>query len=362
MSTIEDETRRLSRFVANLLDMTKLEAGALEARQDWIDLPDAIRAAVRRARSVHPHAVFLQEFGNLAPLRGDASLVEQALFNILDNAAKFSGEGHVRVVANAAGDDAEIVVTDDGPGIHAADIDRIFIKFQRSAQGDRTVAGTGLGLAISRGMIEAMGGTVHAETPPDGRGARIVIRLPMEAGANRGSDAMNSGFRILAVDDEPQIQRFLKPSLTAAGYDVALASTGAQALRLFETLEPAIIILDLGLPDIDGKEVIRRVRETSDVPIIVLSARDREAEKIAALDLGADDYVNKPFGIGELLAHSGRSRARSVHLRPKRRHSNLGTFTSTRSPTASCGTVRRSASPPRNSNCWSASPATRAAS
>lgn len=113
---------------------------------------------------------------------------------------------------------------------------------------------------------------------------------------------MNSGFRILAVDDEPQIQRFLKPSLTAAGYDVALASTGAQALRLFETLEPAIIILDLGLPDIDGKEVIRRVRETSDVPIIVLSARDREAEKIAALDLGADDYVNKPFGIGELLA------------------------------------------------------------
>jgi two-component system KDP operon response regulator KdpE len=113
---------------------------------------------------------------------------------------------------------------------------------------------------------------------------------------------MNSAFRILAVDDEPQIQRFLKPSLTAAGYDVALASTGAQALRLFETLEPAIIILDLGLPDIDGKEVIRRVREMSDVPIIVLSARDREAEKIAALDLGADDYVNKPFGIGELLA------------------------------------------------------------
>lgn len=186
LSTIEDETRRLSRFVANLLDMTKLEAGALEARQDWIDLPDAIRAAVRRARSVHPHAAFLQEFGNLAPLRGDASLVEQALFNILDNAAKFSGEGHVRVVANAAGDDAEIVVTDDGPGIHAADIDRIFIKFQRSAQGDRTVAGTGLGLAISRGMIEAMGGTVHAETPPDGRGARIVIRLPMEAGATGG--------------------------------------------------------------------------------------------------------------------------------------------------------------------------------
>ncbi len=182
LSAIEDETRRLSRFVANLLDMTKLEAGALEARRDWIDLPDAIRAAVRRARSAHPNASFVQEFGELPLLRGDATLVEQALFNILDNAAKFSGAGAVRVEAKAAGAVAEIAVTDEGPGIAAADLERIFVKFQRSTQGDRTVAGTGLGLAISRGMIEAMGGTVHAEMPTEGRGARFVIRLPIETG------------------------------------------------------------------------------------------------------------------------------------------------------------------------------------
>ena len=146
-----------------------------------------------------------------------------------------------------------------------------------------------------------MGGTVHAETPPDGRGARIVIRLPMEAGATRvrrhefGFPNSRRGRRT----SDPAVPQ-AQPD--GCGLRCRLASTGAQALRLFETLEPAIIILDLGLPDIDGKEVIRRVRETSDVPIIVLSARDREAEKIAALDLGADDYVNKPFGIGELLA------------------------------------------------------------
>jgi two-component system, OmpR family, KDP operon response regulator KdpE len=107
---------------------------------------------------------------------------------------------------------------------------------------------------------------------------------------------------VLVVDDEAQIIRFLKPSLTAAGYRVETAATGTEALKLAATSAPSIIVLDLGLPDMDGKDVIRKLRKWSDVPILVLSARDREAEKIAALDLGADDYVNKPFGIGELMA------------------------------------------------------------
>lgn len=108
--------------------------------------------------------------------------------------------------------------------------------------------------------------------------------------------------RILVVDDEPQIQRFLKPSLTAAGYEVVEAGTGAEALKAVATQAPDLVILDLGLPDMDGKEVIASLRGWSDIPIVILSARDRESEKIAALDLGADDYVEKPFGIGELTA------------------------------------------------------------
>lgn len=107
---------------------------------------------------------------------------------------------------------------------------------------------------------------------------------------------------ILVVDDEPQIQRFLKPALMAAGYSVVEAATGAEALKAVATAAPDLIILDLGLPDMDGKEVIANLRGWSDIPIIILSARDRENEKIAALDLGADDYVEKPFGIGELTA------------------------------------------------------------
>ncbi|MBL0372306.1 response regulator [Rhizobium sp. KVB221] len=111
-----------------------------------------------------------------------------------------------------------------------------------------------------------------------------------------------SGHRVLIVDDEPQILRFLRPALDAAGYDVIEAETGAAAIRDVATKAPDIVILDLGLPDMDGKEVVTRLRAWTQIPIIILSARDRESEKIAALDIGADDYIEKPFGIGELTA------------------------------------------------------------
>jgi two-component system KDP operon response regulator KdpE len=113
---------------------------------------------------------------------------------------------------------------------------------------------------------------------------------------------MTASPRVLVIDDEPQILRFLRPALTAAGYDVLTAESGVEGLKLAATSAPDLIVLDLGLPDLDGKSVIEQLRTWSRTPVIVLSARDRESEKVAALDLGADDYVNKPFGIGELLA------------------------------------------------------------
>lgn len=108
--------------------------------------------------------------------------------------------------------------------------------------------------------------------------------------------------RLLLVDDEPQLLRVLKPTLTAAGYEVVTVGDGQGALAFMSGEGCDAIVLDLGLPDMDGKDVIKRVREWSEAPIIVLSARDLEQEKIEALDLGADDFVNKPFAVGELLA------------------------------------------------------------
>lgn len=108
--------------------------------------------------------------------------------------------------------------------------------------------------------------------------------------------------QVLVIDDEPQIHRFLSPALDAAGYEPRRADSGQEGLRAIALWNPDAVVLDLGLPDMDGKDVLRRAREFYQGPIIVLSARDREAEKIAALDLGANDYVEKPFGVGELLA------------------------------------------------------------
>ncbi|HTH17175.1 MAG TPA: response regulator transcription factor [Magnetospirillum sp.] len=123
--------------------------------------------------------------------------------------------------------------------------------------------------------------------------------------------------RILVIDDEPQIRKFMRISLTANGYEVIEAATAADGVAAARSQRPDLLVLDLGLPDMDGQEVISAVRETSDVPIIVLSVRAQEVDKVEALDRGANDYVVKPFGVAELMA-----RVRAV-LRQRAGRENL---------------------------------------
>lgn len=122
--------------------------------------------------------------------------------------------------------------------------------------------------------------------------------------------------RILVIDDEPQIRKFMRISLAANGYEVIEAENATQGIEAARSQSPDLLILDLGLPDLDGQEVISAVREESDVPIIILSVRAQELDKVEALDRGANDYVVKPFGVAELMA-----RVRAV-LRP---HAAKGT-------------------------------------
>ncbi len=122
-----------------------------------------------------------------------------------------------------------------------------------------------------------------------------------------------NGVRVLVVDDEPAIRRFLRAALSAHGYAIFEASDGQSALSAVAAERPDLVILDLGLPDLDGIEVTRLLREWTRIPILILSVRGQDADKIAALDAGADDYVVKPFGVGELLA---RMRVALRHVTP----------------------------------------------
>ena len=133
---------------------------------------------------------------------------------------------------------------------------------------------------------------------------------------------MSRPVHILLVDDEIAIQRATAPLLRSRGFSVSLAGTGREAMDTFERDRPDLIILDLGLPDMDGSEVCRQVRERADTPIVVLSARGAEKDKVAALDRGADDYVTKPFGPEELLARIRAALRRSLG-REATLHGNL---------------------------------------
>ncbi len=186
--SIEEEAARLSRFVSNLLDMTRLEGGALNAKRDWVDVSDVIREAAERGRKTFPgRAIDVSLAANLPFVRGDGALLRQVLFNLIDNANKYGGaDAPTAIFARREGNDLVISVTDQGKGIPPADLERIFDKFYRRGKVDGRLAGTGLGLSISRGFIEAMGGTIKAESPAlRKRGTRIVIRLPA-ADANVG--------------------------------------------------------------------------------------------------------------------------------------------------------------------------------
>lgn len=128
------------------------------------------------------------------------------------------------------------------------------------------------------------------------------LRSPCHSKMRDEKTGSKTCVRVLVVDDEHGIRKFLRTSLTAQGYELFEAATGQEALQAVPVNRPDVIVLDLGLPDLDGIDVTRTLREWTEIPIVILSVRDQESDKIAALDAGADDYLTKPFGVGELLA------------------------------------------------------------
>ena len=242
---------------------------------------------------------------DLPPVDVDAALIVQVFANLLDNAAKYTPPGtRVQIAAAVDGPYVRVTVDDDGPGLPRGDPARLFDKFQRGAR-EATIVGVGLGLAICRAIVERTAARSR-RTP---RRTRRALRVHA---ADRGFGVTQAMHQVLVVEDEPDIRHVLRVLLESERYRVVEAATAQRADIEARSHKPDLLIVDLGLPDGDGLEVIRRVRAWSPVPIIVLSARTLESQKIAALDAGADDYVTKPFSAGELLARVRAALRRSV--------------------------------------------------
>jgi two-component system sensor histidine kinase KdpD len=179
-ATIEDEAERLTRFVANLLDMTRLDSGTIQIETEPVDLGEVIGTALQRsARLLAAHTTELNIAADLPLIAADAVLLEQVLVNLLDNAAKYTPSGTlIHIDAVKEHDGIRLDVVDEGPGIPASELERVFEKFHRAGERDHRRAGTGLGLSIARGFIQALGGTISVANRTDRSGARFSIHLP----------------------------------------------------------------------------------------------------------------------------------------------------------------------------------------
>jgi two-component system sensor histidine kinase KdpD len=181
LATIIDEAERLNRFIANLLDMTRLESGAVMPNLALHDLSEVVGSTLRRAGKIlRHHTVQLDLAANVPMVALDAVLFEQVLFNILDNAAKHAAGGTTIFICTWRDEDAvTLQILDEGEGIPPDDLEHIFDKFYRVQKTDRVRPGTGLGLAISRGFVEAMHGRISATNRSEGSGAAFTITLPI---------------------------------------------------------------------------------------------------------------------------------------------------------------------------------------
>ena len=301
LATVEESVDQLTALVGNLLDSSRLAAGVVRPELRRVYLEEVVPRAllgIRRAATGFggngPDRVKVEV--DDAVVMADPGLLERVLVNLIDNALRYAPDGVVRVNAGRVGERVLINVVDEGPGVPRGAEEQMFEPFQRLGDHDNS-SGVGLGLSVARGFVEAMGGTVAATDTPGG-GLTVVVDL---AAPDGGSGVMTKT-RVLVIDDEPQILRALRINLSVRGYEVITAPTGAAALHAAAEHRPDVVILDLGLPDMSGIEVLEGLRGWLSAPVIVLSARTDSSDKVEALDAGADDYVTKPFGMDEFLA------------------------------------------------------------
>ena len=313
---ITDQAEHMNALVADLLDVARIETGELSVGPE----PAEVAVLVDRARNGFSNgggknALEIDVEPDLPLVMADRRRIVQVLGNLLSNAARNSPQSSViRVSAVRDGVHVAISVADEGRGIPPESLPHLFRKFSTAQTGERE-GDTGLGLAICKGIVEAHGGRIWAESDGPGTGARFTFTLPSveESGAGaagarparatrRERQEEDERLRVLAVDDDPNDLRYVRDTLTRSGYDPILTGEPEDVVRLVEEEKPQLVLLDLMLPGTDGIDLMTEILEVADVPVIFLSAYGREELIARAFDMGAADYVVKPFSETELAA------------------------------------------------------------
>ena len=311
---IGEQADHMRDLIGDLLDVARIETGELSVAP----APAVVATLVDEARSRFQSGggrnnLRIDLSPELPLVMADGRRIIQVLNNLLTNAARHSHEASaIGVSAVREGYHVAVSVTDEGRGITAERLPHLFRKFSRIDGEDRRrdIAGSGLGLAICKGIVEAHGGRIWAESDGPGLGARFTFTIPVAQDAAigaanllvRSSRVERERTRILAVDDDPQTLRHVRDALTKAGYVPVVTGDPEEALSLVEANDPHLVLLDLMLPGTDGIELMKEIREVSDVPVIFLSAYGQEETIARAFENGADDYVVKPFSPTELVA------------------------------------------------------------
>ncbi len=306
-------------LINDVLSISRIEAGKLSLDARPFDLPELLSSVVGmiRVRAAGKGlAVGFEPAGDLPRgVLGDDGKLRQVLLNLLGNAVKFTERGRVVLRARWTDGRAAFEVADTGPGITAAERERLFQPFVQTEAGRRSREGTGLGLAISRQMVSLMGGDLRvASRPGHGSTFSFDIGLPIAELPGSATPSFVGGLeegqgspRILVVDDTLENRILLERLLTHAGFQVRQASNGAEAVETWGTFRPDAVFMDMRMPVMDGREATRRIRELEHgaggrTVIVALTASAFEHEQSDILASGADELVVKPFEVEAIFA------------------------------------------------------------
>lgn len=315
--TIERQLAQLVRLVDDLLDLNRITHDRLELRRSEVELATVIHQAVEVARPLIDAAK--QQLTVVLPdepiyLNADRARLAQVFGNLLNNSGKYTGEnGAISLTAKRNGDEVMVSVRDNGAGIPADKIDSIFDMFMqvdRSSEGSQD--GLGIGLTLVKRLVEMHGGSIEAQSAGEGQGSEFVVTLPVtKEPAAVGSSvpdtasAPSSQRRILIVDDNRDSAESLAMLFDITGNQTCMAHDGVEALEAIEKYKPDVVLLDIGLPKLDGHEVCRRVREQpwgKDIIMIALTGWGQEDDRRKSEEAGFNGHLVKPVDYDKLLA------------------------------------------------------------